>query len=174
MDEMLQGLYDNNNDATKLELCPTIPISKEKIEEWCDPWKNAHIVDVLGRNYTRNGLKCELYALLIDMSQDYCQVQFLWHALFEGPWMIMDRYVWSKVGDLSSQCWQMSLSIELTLIHSRGRRFARICSVEIDLGRKLILKLKYEGLHSICFNYGKYAHKQSQRSEATLGIEQTN
>lgn len=46
---MLQGLYDNNNDATKLELCPTIPISKEKIEEWCDPWKNAHIVDVLGR-----------------------------------------------------------------------------------------------------------------------------
>lgn len=47
--QMLQGLYDNNNDATKLELCPTIPISKEKIEEWCDPWKNAHIVDVLGR-----------------------------------------------------------------------------------------------------------------------------
>ncbi|XP_057444295.1 uncharacterized protein LOC130736485 [Lotus japonicus] len=54
-----------------------------------------------------------------------------------------------------------------TTVHSRGK-FARIC-VEIDLSQKLSptvtalgteCKLEYEGLHSICFECGRYGHKK--------------
>lgn len=57
----------------------------------------------------------------------------------------------------------------LTSIHSRGQ-YARIC-VEIDLEKPLKsfilirghkLFLEYEGLHLICFQYGKYGHKANQ------------
>nr|KYP69677.1 hypothetical protein KK1_008877 [Cajanus cajan] len=56
---------------------------------------------------------------------------------------------------------------KLTSNHSRGK-FARIC-MEVNLNRKLvsminvmghIIKLEYEGLHSICFKCGKYGHRQ--------------
>nr|KYP68757.1 hypothetical protein KK1_022398 [Cajanus cajan]KYP68759.1 hypothetical protein KK1_022400 [Cajanus cajan] len=75
-----------------------------------------------------------------------------------------DRFLW-RVG---SKLGTMLKIDKLTSIQSRGR-FARIC-VEIDLKKKLvpqidvlghILKLEYEGLHSICFKCGKYGHKQS-------------
>lgn len=57
----------------------------------------------------------------------------------------------------------------LTSIHSRGQ-FARIC-VEIDLAKPVtpqvvvrgeILKLEYEGLHTICFHCGVYGHRESE------------
>lgn len=57
-----------------------------------------------------------------------------------------------------------------TYVHSQYC-FARIC-VEIDLERKfipkvimkaigLVLNIKYEGLHDVCFGCGKYGHKVS-------------
>lgn len=66
------------------------------------------------------------------------------------------------------------LKIEkLMSIHSGGQ-FARIC-VEMDLDKPLCpfffvirgykLLLEYEGLHSICFNCGRYGHKLDQCSE---------
>ncbi|RYR53739.1 hypothetical protein Ahy_A06g028959 [Arachis hypogaea] len=32
--------------------CPTISVSKEEFEEWCQPWKNALMVKVLGKRVT--------------------------------------------------------------------------------------------------------------------------
>ncbi|XP_057760262.1 uncharacterized protein LOC130980619 [Arachis stenosperma] len=59
-----------------------------------------------------------------------------------------------------------------TPIHFRGK-FARLC-VEIDLRHKLVLvikvlgrdfKVKYEGLHLICFGCGRYGHRVELCSE---------
>ncbi|XP_020202252.1 uncharacterized protein At4g02000, partial [Cajanus cajan] len=74
-----------------------------------------------------------------------------------------DRFLW-RVGNKLGTMLKID---KLTSIQSRGR-FARIC-VEIDLQKKLvsqinvlshILRLEYEGLHSVCFTCGKYGHKQ--------------
>ncbi|XP_020225227.1 uncharacterized protein LOC109807113 [Cajanus cajan] len=74
-----------------------------------------------------------------------------------------DRFLW-RVG---SKLGTMLKIDKLTSIHSRGK-FARIC-VEVNLRKKLvskinvmghIIKLEYEGLHSICFRCGKYGHRQ--------------
>ncbi|KAJ1414955.1 LINE-1 reverse transcriptase isogeny [Sesbania bispinosa] len=60
----------------------------------------------------------------------------------------------------------------LTSIQSTGR-FARIC-VELDLEKKLVpkikifgheLSLKYEGLHLVCFHYGKYGNHMDSCSD---------
>ncbi|XP_072058356.1 uncharacterized protein [Arachis hypogaea] len=65
-----------------------------------------------------------------------------------------------------------------TSIHSRGR-FARIC-IEIDLTKKLVprisvlgstLNIEYEGLHLICFQCGKYGHRNDQCSEVAVRVE---
>nr|KYP46502.1 hypothetical protein KK1_031907 [Cajanus cajan] len=76
-----------------------------------------------------------------------------------------DRFLW-RVGNKPGSMLKID---KLTSIHSRGK-LARIC-VEINLNRKLIsminvmghiIKLEYEGLHAICFNCGRYGHKQDQ------------
>lgn len=63
----------------------------------------------------------------------------------------------------------------LTSIHSRGK-FERIC-VEIELDKPLAshimvrgcpLLLEYEGLHAICFRYGKFGHKKDQCREVLV------
>nr|KYP38810.1 Transposon TX1 uncharacterized [Cajanus cajan] len=78
-----------------------------------------------------------------------------------------DRFLW-RVG---SKLGTMLKIDKLTSIQSRGR-FARIC-VEIDLQKKLvsqinvlghILKLEYEGLHSICFKQQENSHDQAQEN----------
>lgn len=74
---------------------------------------------------------------------------------------------------------------EMTFAASRGQ-FARI-SVEVDLNKPLRSKfqlwgrtfpVEYEGLHQICFHYGKYGHRQdtcpdipSSSNIATKGME---
>ncbi|KAG5118522.1 hypothetical protein JHK82_032942 [Glycine max] len=62
---------------------------------------------------------------------------------------------------------------KLTLIHSRGK-FIRIC-VKLDLEKPLEFhiyvrghKLQIEGLHSICFQCGRFGHKKVQCLEITL------
>nr|KYP36964.1 hypothetical protein KK1_041875 [Cajanus cajan] len=78
-----------------------------------------------------------------------------------------DRFLW-RVG---SKLGSMLKIDKMTSVHSRGK-FARIC-VEVNLMKKLvskinvmghIIKLEYEGLHAICFNCGKYGHRQDQCS----------
>lgn len=88
-----------------------------------------------------------------------------------------DKFLWrvgAKLGSL--------LKIDrLTSIHCRGQ-FARIC-VEIDLSRKLVpsikvmgavLRLEYEGLHTVCFACGRYAHKQDSCPELQKQITQAS
>ncbi|XP_020216678.1 uncharacterized protein LOC109800297 [Cajanus cajan] len=88
-----------------------------------------------------------------------------------------DRFLW-RVG---SKLGTMLKIDKLTSIHSRGK-FARIC-VEVNLNRRLvsminvlghIIKLEYEGLHSVCFNCGKYGHRQDQCDVAAGPMKSTN
>lgn len=83
----------------------------------------------------------------LDLPCELCNDQFLWRVgALVGTMLRVDRN---------------------TSIHSSGK-FVRIC-VEIDLQRELLpaftvlgskFKLEYEGLHLICFSYGKYGHKK--------------
>lgn len=88
-----------------------------------------------------------------------------------------DKFLWrvgAKLGSL--------LKIDrFTSIHCRGQ-FARIC-VEIDLSRKLVpsikvmgavLRLEYEGLHTVCFACGRYGHKQDSCPELQKQITQAS
>lgn len=78
------------------------------------------------------------------------------------------RFLW-RIG---SSLGTMLKIDKLTSIHSRGQ-FAHIC-VEMDLEKPLVpfimirghkILLEYEGLHSICFNCGRYGHKADQCPE---------
>ncbi|XP_020217579.1 uncharacterized protein LOC109801023 [Cajanus cajan] len=201
-------------DSAELDPCPKIHVTQEEFEEWCAPWKNSLVINVLGKRVAYRMLENKVQkewakngtVRLVDISQDFYLVQFAAkedykHALFEGPWLIADHYIvvqrwrpfftvtakqtrkiaaWVRIPGLPIELfndrflWRVASKLgtmlkidKLTLIQSRGR-FARIC-VEIDLQKKLvaqinvlghILKLEYEGLHSICFNCGIYGHKQ--------------
>nr|KYP70239.1 Putative ribonuclease H protein At1g65750 family [Cajanus cajan] len=189
-----------------LDPCPKIQISQEEFEEWCAPWKNALVINVLGRHVSFKALEHKIHrdwakngaVRIIDMPNDYFLVQFkeeedYRHALYEGPWKIADHYIvvqrwrpfftvtatkvrkiaaWIRIPGLPIELyhdrflWRVGNKLgtmlkidKLTSIHSRGK-FARIC-VEINLNKKLVskidimghvLKLEYEGLHSICFS----------------------
>lgn len=148
---------------------------------------------------------------LVDMAEGYFLVHFSAmedynHALFEGPWMVVDHYlivqrwrpmflqnaelsmkvaVWVRIphlplelynarflGCIGSSLDNMLKIDNLTSIHSWGK-FARIC-VEMNLDQPLPsfivirghkLFLEHEGLHSICFNCGRYGHKLDQCKE---------
>nr|KYP60277.1 hypothetical protein KK1_015730 [Cajanus cajan] len=127
---------DSNPDP-----CPTINVTQEEFEKWCSPWKKALIIHVLGKHIAFKALENKVNQNFIYNDH------FLWGAQ-------------SKLGKM--------LKIDkLTSIHSRGK-FARIC-MEVNLNRKLvsminvmghIIKLEYEGQHSICFKCGRYGHKQ--------------
>ncbi|XP_020230861.1 uncharacterized protein LOC109811509 [Cajanus cajan] len=76
-----------------------------------------------------------------------------------------DRFLW-RVGNKLGTMLKID---KLTSIHSRSK-FTRIC-IKVNLNRRLvsminvlghIIKLEYEGLHSVYFNCGKYGHRQDQ------------
>ncbi|XP_020216874.1 uncharacterized protein LOC109800506 [Cajanus cajan] len=93
-------------DESELDPCPKIYVTQEEFEEWCAPWKNSLVIQVLGkrvafrmldnkvqREWARTGV-----VRLIDMSEDHYLVQFTSeedykHALFEGSWLIEDHYI---------------------------------------------------------------------------------
>lgn len=88
-----------------------------------------------------------------------------------------DKFLWRVGAKLGS----MLKIDQLTSFQARGQ-FARIC-VEIDLTKKLVskievlghvLKLEYEGLHSICFHCGRFGHKLNQCSERRSTAEEQN
>ncbi|RYR54405.1 hypothetical protein Ahy_A06g029676 isoform B [Arachis hypogaea] len=80
------------------DTCPTIPISKDKFEEWCKPWHVALIVKVLDKRVhwrfmeqrlNKNWVKKNKINV-IDMDPNYFLVHFTDeedynHALMEGP-----------------------------------------------------------------------------------------
>lgn len=79
-----------------------------------------------------------------------------------------DKFLW-RIG--SKLCTMLKVA-KLTSIHDCGK-FATIC-VELDLDKQLEshivirgakLYLEYEGLHSICFQCGKYGHKKDHCRE---------
>lgn len=90
----------------------------------------------------------------------------IWVRILELPLELYDKKFLTRLGSSLG----MLLKIDrLTSIHSRGK-FARI-SVEMDLEKPVvpqvivrgeILKLEYEGLHTICFYCGVYNHKESE------------
>nr|KYP39534.1 LINE-1 reverse transcriptase isogeny [Cajanus cajan] len=216
--EIPEDVVYNDDEANlsgeDMDPCPTITVTREEFEEWCSPWRNSLIINVLGKRISYRSLENKIQrewakaglVRMVDLSQEFYLVQFAAeedykHALFEGPWMIADHYIvvqrwrpfftftatqtrriaaWIRIPGLPIELfndrflWRVGSKLgtmlkidKLTSIQSRGR-FARIC-VEIDLQKKLvsqinvlghILRLEYEGLHSICFTCGKYGHKQ--------------
>ncbi|XP_020218065.1 uncharacterized protein LOC109801415 [Cajanus cajan] len=206
-------------DEEDLDPCPTINVSQDKFEEWCSTWRNALVINVLGKQISFKALENKINRdwvrsgsiRIIDMPNDYYLVQFsaeedYRHALYEGPWMIANHYIlvqrWRPFFTITASqtrkvaariripglpiklyndhfLWRVGSKLgtmlkidKLTSIHSRGK-FARIC-VEVNLRRKLvskinvlghIIKLEYEGLHSICFGCCKYGRIQDQCRE---------
>lgn len=82
------------------------------------------------------------------------------------------RFLW-RIG---SSLGNMLKIDRLTSIHSQGQ--FTTC-VEVDLEKPLVpfivirghkLFLEYEGLHSICFNYGRYSHKKDNCPEKIIVI----
>ncbi|XP_016191766.1 uncharacterized protein LOC107632613 [Arachis ipaensis] len=105
-DKWYQDDEDGKNVEKPFNPCPTIPVSKEKFEEWCKPWKNALMVKVLGKRVTfafmeqrlRRDWESKGKIHVIDMNHDYFLVHFsdeedYTHALMEGPWMIAGHYL---------------------------------------------------------------------------------
>ncbi|XP_020229303.1 uncharacterized protein LOC109810290 [Cajanus cajan] len=135
----------------------------EEFEEWCSPWRNSLVINVLGkrvaykmldnkvqREWAKSGI-----VRLVDLTQDYYLVQFsseddYKHALYEGPWMIADHYI-------VVQRWRPFF----TLTTSQTRKIAawvRIPGLPIELfndrflwrvGSKLGTMLKIDKLTSV-------------------------
>ncbi|XP_027368417.1 uncharacterized protein LOC113874394 [Abrus precatorius] len=91
------------------------------------------------------------------------------------PGLNMELYNTNFLRRVGSKIGTMLKVDQITSIHSRGR-FARIC-VELDIRKKLVpqvkvwgvaMNLEYEGLHQVCFNCGRYGHKQEWCSEKNL------
>ncbi|XP_019151931.1 PREDICTED: uncharacterized protein LOC109148649 [Ipomoea nil] len=87
-------------------LCPTIRLSKAEIRQIRAPWRLAIIVKGMGRSIGYTYLLRRLTSMwkpkgkmeLIAIDNGYFIVRFgvvkdLEHAIFEGPWMVMDHYL---------------------------------------------------------------------------------
>ncbi|RDY09161.1 hypothetical protein CR513_06513, partial [Mucuna pruriens] len=88
------------------------------------------------------------------------------HALFEGPWMVVEHYLLIQRWCLCFLGNAQGVG-KLTSIYLRGQ-CTRFC-VEIDLSKRLVphimvrdvkLNLEYEGLHVVCFRCGCYGYKK--------------
>ncbi|BFG20178.1 hypothetical protein CerSpe_064520 [Prunus speciosa] len=80
---------------------PSIQFLDRAMTRFCQPWKNALIIKLLGRSHTYNYLRDRLQQKwnlkgqwkLVDLVNDYFVVQFdleedLNYVLTEGPWII--------------------------------------------------------------------------------------
>ncbi|KAL4288745.1 hypothetical protein AHAS_Ahas19G0316900 [Arachis hypogaea] len=93
----------------------------------------------------------------------------VWVRILNLPAKLYNKYFLWKVGKALGTMLKID---ELTLIHSRGK-FTRIC-VKIDLRKQIVpfftalekeFKLKYKGLHQVCFRCGQYGHRMKNCSE---------
>ncbi|XP_027335344.1 uncharacterized protein LOC113849554 [Abrus precatorius] len=148
------------------------------------------IIDLLRDYYIvsftdENDYKHALYEGPWKVADHYLIVQ-RWRLFFlETEQKVRKIAVWVRIPSLNMELYNTNflrragLKIEtmlkvdqMTSIHSRGR-FARIY-VELDIWKKLVpqvklwgvaVNLEYEGLHQVCFNCGRYGHKQEWCSE---------
>lgn len=99
--------WDSMNQGEDIEFnpYPTVNISLVEAEEWCRPWKQALIMNLMGKKIGLKTLQTRLEKnwsrkgpiKVIGLSDDYLLVHFQQEddykfALFEGPWMIYDHY----------------------------------------------------------------------------------
>ncbi|XP_019183349.1 PREDICTED: uncharacterized protein LOC109178208 [Ipomoea nil] len=100
---------DISDEEDEDPLCPTIRLSRAEIEQIRAPWRKAIIVKVMGRSIGYAYLLRRLNSMwkpkgkmdLIAIDNGYFIVRFgavedLEHAMFEGPWMVMDHYLLVK------------------------------------------------------------------------------
>ncbi|CAL8176642.1 unnamed protein product [Prunus armeniaca] len=107
LDTDYEGLNDEDDVfISRGERGPSIQFSDRAMARFCEPWKNALIVKLLGRSHTYNYLHDRLaqkWSLvggwkLIDLVNDYFVVRFdleedLNFVLTGGPWMIAGQYL---------------------------------------------------------------------------------
>ena len=48
-DEIGMNEYEEEGERD-FDPCPKIPVSKDEFKDWCKPWKQAHVVKLLGLN----------------------------------------------------------------------------------------------------------------------------
>ncbi|XVF50259.1 hypothetical protein PTKIN_Ptkin04bG0081800 [Pterospermum kingtungense] len=121
---------------------PFIVLSKEEKAWLRHPWWRTLIVKLLERD-------------------DY---KF---AKFEGPWVILDHYLFVK--EWTPNFDPLLDSTEKVLVWVQFPcKFARLC-VELDITKPLlsrfmlrrrVRKIEYEGIYLVCFYYGTYGHRQ--------------
>ncbi|XP_057426505.1 uncharacterized protein LOC130719928 [Lotus japonicus] len=156
---------------------PVVPISLEEYEQWCRPWKFTLVVKLLGKRIGFKWMNQRLHRLwakegdvkVIDLADDYFLVRFASEndyklALFEGPWMVADHYLlvqrWRpmfKAEDDAARKIAVWIRLPKLPVELYNNTFLWRLGSMIALGEEH--RLEYEGLHSICFNCGKYGHK---------------
>ena len=85
---------------------PKVEVSLEEYDEWCKPWKFSLIVKLLGKKlgfqamatWVRKVWAKRNEVKVLDLTDEFFLVRFAdegdyKHALFEGPWMVVDHYL---------------------------------------------------------------------------------
>jgi len=150
---------------------------------WSNPWKHTLIVQILAeqnltfqtlqhklqRSWTKNGF----FSVKFATEEDYN------HALYNGPWMVADRYlllqrwkplfsltakqrvaaVWIRILKLPMELCNLpflsrigsTLGVMLKVDDRLSGKYARIC-VEIDLDRRLVSNIMIRG-HRVNLQY---------------------
>ncbi|PKI79282.1 hypothetical protein CRG98_000296, partial [Punica granatum] len=134
------------------EFCPNIRFSKEQLGRFRAPWWGSLIVKMLGQRVGYKYLKQRLTQLwkrsfkLISLGSDFFLVRFSNKAIREaviagGPWTVLGHY-------LTIQQWRPNF---------------------VDLNKRLKsrftihgeeYKAAFESIHLVCFQCGRYGHRQ--------------
>ncbi|KAJ1439579.1 hypothetical protein SESBI_02525 [Sesbania bispinosa] len=94
----------NDHEDKEFNPNPTVKVELEEYENWRTPWKFRLIVRLLGKRVGLRFMSMKLNYLwakngdirVMDVSEDFFFVRFpdeedYKHALFEGPWLIVDH-----------------------------------------------------------------------------------
>ncbi|KAI5352205.1 hypothetical protein L3X38_005096 [Prunus dulcis] len=149
---------------------PSIQFSDRAMTRFCQPWKNALIIKLLGRSHTYNYLRDRLQQKwnlkgqwkLVDLVNDYFVVQFdleedLNYVLTEGPWIISGQY-------LTLQKWRTGFCPATAHI-TRMAAWIRVSAIQLEcfdvwalkrIGNLLGKLLKIDAL-TTSQNRGKFA-----------------
>ncbi|KAJ1429963.1 hypothetical protein SESBI_08025 [Sesbania bispinosa] len=108
-EELFPGFDDSDDDCSNQEDYnpnPEVQISLEEYQDWCKPWRDTLIVNLLGRKVSLRFMTTRLQSLwaiqgqirVIGVNDEFFMVRFsdpgdYNHALFEGPWLITDHYL---------------------------------------------------------------------------------
>lgn len=119
-ESLAEIVYHNDNP-----LLPILKIDDKVFEGLCEPWKDALVVKLLGKNIGYRILKEKIERTwklsagfdIMDIDNDFFMVKFDSAAdrakvMYEGPWMIFDHY-------LTVQCWSPAfVSLTATIEHT--------------------------------------------------------